>query len=267
MEVRNMMKYQIKAKLNLGITNQNYQSIDNLFIRYSSPFTNLFIDHQNEIFVLEQIKNSDLTLPIVDYGYDGEHFFLVTPYYPTLQSLSMVKLTNQVLTQVATIIKQLWETKINTNNQIKTFNPKQFLITLKSAICKQLVNLTTYEKNLDYSKLQPTELVLCHNDLNSGNLVFLNQKLYLIDFEYAMLNDKFFDIASFASETLTTKAEQTYWFNLFNLTPQQQEKVAAWMYYQNILWIYWANYMYEQTKEKIFLTIIDLKLTNLQKNN
>lgn len=73
-----------------------------------------------------------------------------------------------------------------------------------------MVNLTTYEKNLDYSKLQPTELVLCHNDLNSGNLVFLNQKLYLIDFEYAMLNDKFFDIASFASETLTTKAEQTY---------------------------------------------------------
>lgn len=70
-----MIKYQIKAKLNLGITNQNYQSIDNLFIRYSSPFTNLFIDHQNEIFVLEQIKNSDLTLPIVDYGYDGEHFF------------------------------------------------------------------------------------------------------------------------------------------------------------------------------------------------
>ncbi len=262
-----MMKYQIKTKLNLGITNQNYKSIDNLFIRYSNSFTDLFIDHKNEIFVLEQIKNAYLTLPIVDYGYDGDNFFLVTPYYPTLQSLSAVKITNQVLKKVATIIKKLWETKINPNNQIKKFNPEQFLITLKTAICKQLVNLDPYEKNLDYLKLQPTELFLCHNDLNSGNLVFLNQKLYLIDFEYAMLNDKFFDIASFASETLTTKDQQTYWFNLFNLTSQQQEKVLSLIYYQNILWIYWANYMYEQTKQKIFLKIIDLKLTNLQKNN
>jgi thiamine kinase-like enzyme len=73
-----------------------------------------------------------------------------------------------------------------------------------------LINLAPYEKNLDYLKLQPTELVLCHNDLNCGNLIFLNRKLYLIDFEYAMLNDKFFDIASFASETLTTKGEQAY---------------------------------------------------------
>ncbi|WP_338956099.1 phosphotransferase [Spiroplasma endosymbiont of Polydrusus cervinus] len=261
------MKYRIKTKLNLGITNKNYQSIDNFFIRYSNPFTNLFIDHQNEIFVLEQIKNTNLTLPIVDYGYDNEHFFLVTPYYPTLQPLSAVKITKQVLSQVATIIQQLWAIEIRPNSKIKTFNPQQFLTTFKIAVQKKLVNLAPYEDKIIYAKLKPSELILCHNDLNSGNLVFLDHNLYLIDFEYAMLNDKFFDIASFASETLTTKADQTAWFSLFNLTPSQQEKVAMWMYYQNILWIYWANYIYEQTNQKIFLDIIEGKWTNLQKNN
>ncbi|WP_424527128.1 phosphotransferase [Spiroplasma endosymbiont of Glossina fuscipes fuscipes] len=262
-----MMKYKIKTKLNLGITNQNYQTVDNLFIRYSNPFTNLFIDHQNEMLVLEKIKNSKLTLPIIDYGYDNDHFFLVTPYYSTLQPISAVKLTKEVLKSIATIIKQLWEIKITPNDQIKIFQPQQFLETFKNAIKKPLVDLQRYEANLDYIKLQTDDLVLCHNDLNGGNLVFVEQNLYLIDFEYAMQNDKFFDIASFASETLTTKAKQTYWFSLFKLTPTQQQKVNAWMYYQNIVWIAWANYMYEQTNNDIFLAIIDLKLLNLQNNN
>ncbi|WP_425380538.1 phosphotransferase [Spiroplasma endosymbiont of Stenodema calcarata] len=262
-----MMKYKIKTKLNLGITNENYQTIDNLFIRYSNPFTNLFIDHQNEIYVLEKIKNTTLTLPIIDYGYDNNHFFLVTPYYPTLQPLSAVKLTNQVLEATATLIQKLWEIKITPHDQIKIFQPQQFLENFKTAIKKPLVDLHSYEANLNYAKLQSNDFVLCHNDLNDGNLVFLEQNLYLIDFEYAMQNDKFFDIASFASETLPTKAAQKYWFKLFNLTPTEQEKVNAWMYYQNITWIAWANYMYEQTNNKIFLTIIDLKLANLQNNN
>lgn len=104
MEVKQMMKYNIKTKLDLGITNQNYQTVDNLFIRYSNLFTNLFIDHQNEIFVLEKIKNTKLTLPIIDYGYDNDHFFLVTPYYQTLQSISAITLTKQVLKDIATIV-------------------------------------------------------------------------------------------------------------------------------------------------------------------
>ncbi|WP_338965812.1 MULTISPECIES: phosphotransferase [unclassified Spiroplasma] len=262
-----MMKYNIKTKLNLGITNQNYQTVDNLFIRYSDPFTNLFIDHQNEIFVLEKIKNTKLTLPIVDYGYDNDHFFLVTPYYQTLQPVSAIKLTKEVLKDIAAIIKQLWQIKLTANDQIKTFQPQQFLETFKTALKKPLVALQPYEAKLDYIKLQTNNLVLCHNDLNGGNLVVVEKKLYLIDFEYAMQNNKFFDIASFASETLTTKAEQTYWFSLFNLTVQQQQKVNAWMYYQNIVWIAWANYMYEQTNNNIFLEIINLKLLNLQNND
>ncbi|WHQ37569.1 phosphotransferase [Spiroplasma sp. SV19] len=261
------MKYNIKTKLNLGITNQNYQTVDNLFIRYSNPFTNLFIDHQNEILVLEKIKNTKLTLPIIEYGYDNDHFFLVTPYYPTLQPISTIKLTKQVLKTIAKTIQQLWQIKISPNDQIKIFQPQQFLETFKTAVKNPLVDLQRYEANLDYAQLQTTDLVLCHNDLNGGNLVFLEQQLYLIDFEYAMQNDKLFDIASFASETLTTKTEQAYWFSLFNLTSTQQQKVNAWMYYQNIAWIAWANYMYEQTNNDIFLAIIKLKFLNLQNNN
>lgn len=262
-----MMKYNIKTKLNLGITNQNYQTIDNLFIRYSSPFINLFIDHQNEIFVLEKIKNTKITLPIIDYGYDDDHFFLVIPHYPTLQPVSTVKLTEHVLKNIATLIQQLWEIKINPNDQIKIFQPQQFLETFKNGLKKPLVNLQLYEKKLNYNKLKTDELVLCHNDLNGGNLVFVEEKMYLIDFEYAMQNDKYFDIASFASENLTTRIEQTYWFRLFNLTIEELQKVNDWMYYQNIVWIAWANYMYEQTNNKIFLNIIDLKLLNLQRND
>lgn len=260
------MKYKIKNILNLGITNKSYLSIDNFFVRYSNSFTNLFIDHKNEILVLKKIKNKSFTLPIIDYGYDNNNFFLVTKYYSNLKSFNNIKITNNIIKEFSIIIKKLWETKICKNSKIKIFNPKKFLIIFKNIIKKKIIDLTIYEKKINYSKLYKKELVLCHNDLNKGNLVFLNRKLYLIDFEYSMLNDKFFDIASFISETLISKKKCIFLFKIFNLTLKQQNKVYLWIYYQNILWIYWANYMYEKTKKNIFLTIIDCKLKYLNNN-
>ena len=42
----------------------------------------------------------------------------------------------------------------------------------------------------------PTELVPCHNDLLPGNVLFADDRVWLLDFEYAGMNDVFFDLGN-----------------------------------------------------------------------
>ena len=42
------------------------------------------------------------------------------------------------------------------------------------------------------------ELVPCHNDLLAGNLLQAGDRLMLVDWEYAGMNDRFFDLANLA---------------------------------------------------------------------
>jgi Ser/Thr protein kinase RdoA (MazF antagonist) len=46
----------------------------------------------------------------------------------------------------------------------------------------------------------PKEYVLCHNDLNPTNIFFSNNDIKFIDWEYAGVNDRYFDLASVCVE-------------------------------------------------------------------
>ncbi|AGM24975.1 phosphotransferase [Spiroplasma chrysopicola] len=257
------MKYKCWKKLALGITNQNYLTNNNLFVRYSLPDTAFYLDHQNEIKVLEALKTTPWTIPIVDYGFEENNFYLVSHYLTNSTTIDANNLTPSLLKEASTLLKNLWAIKID--NDV-VFNPKQFLNNFKVKIKTPLVDLTGYEKTIDYQKLAtPTkDLVLCHNDLNPGNFLISKNKMYLIDFEYAMYNDRLFDIGSFISETLTKQEDINLWLTFFDLSPQEKEKLAAWINYQNILWIYWATYMYQERQNPIFYDIILAKYQKLK---
>lgn len=49
--------------------------------------------------------------------------------------------------------------------------------------------------------------VLCHHDLNPKNILFHQQKVTFIDWEYARINDRYFDLASICVEFKLTKKE------------------------------------------------------------
>jgi thiamine kinase-like enzyme len=54
----------------------------------------------------------------------------------------------------------------------------------------------------------PTEPVPCHNDLLPGNVLFSDDRVWLLDFEYAGMNDLFFDLGNLSVNCgLTADAE------------------------------------------------------------
>lgn len=60
----------------------------------------------------------------------------------------------------------------------------------------------------------PVEEVLCHNDLNSQNILF-TKTIKLIDWEYAGVNDRYFDLASVCVEFDLTKEDEEYFLRRY----------------------------------------------------
>jgi len=56
----------------------------------------------------------------------------------------------------------------------------------------------------------PNETVICHNDLNSRNILWQAEKPYVLDFEYAGMNDCYFDLAAISEEFSFSKEQEKY---------------------------------------------------------
>lgn len=55
---------------------------------------------------------------------------------------------------------------------------------------------------------QPKDLVLCHMDLHSGNILLQQEQLWLIDFEYCQLADSSFDLAALSINLAMSSADE-----------------------------------------------------------
>jgi thiamine kinase-like enzyme len=54
------------------------------------------------------------------------------------------------------------------------------------------------------------EMVLCHNDLNPQNCIFFKETIKFIDWEFATMNDRYFDLASFSVEFQFSVLDEAY---------------------------------------------------------
>ena len=72
----------------------------------------------------------------------------------------------------------------------------------------------------------PKEYALCHNDLNPQN-IFFSKDIKLIDFEYAGVNDKYFDLACVCVEFKLDTFKQTQLLDGYFLSTYSIEKLEA----------------------------------------
>ncbi len=90
-----------------------------------------------------------------------------------------------------------------------------------------------------YIAQTPKEYVLCHNDLNPKNILF-GESIKLIDFEYAGVNDRYFDLACVCVEfDLSSENEAYFLTNYFNTQRYSQEKLEAYKVIYKALFAQW----------------------------
>lgn len=115
---------------------------------------------------------------------------------------------------------------------------------------------------------QKGHLVFCHNDLVKGNMLFRDNRLFLIDYEYAGLNSPLFDLASFLSEN-DLRDEETMIFFLRNYYGHKYnnlrlKEVKIFIRFLDLLWFYWAKMMAKKRNNPLYEEIANNKLKHLE---
>lgn len=248
-------------KLDKGVSNQNYLLIvhdSKYIVRVPYLDNNHIFNREQEAHILPLVQ--DLDVPNIYFDsttgikittcIDGVYEFDICPYQDKIE-------------RAATLLK-----KLHAKPCVDfSFHPIETMYTYANKIKEPLFDLSTYLKIIDTVKSLSTTQVLCHNDVVAGNLLFGEDRDYLIDYEYAATNDPLFDVMSFISEnqitdpTLRQRFYNTY-FDNYNETTLY--KLNVWEAFHNILWCYWAMMMFETRQESIYQKIATDKYQALQ---
>lgn len=253
--------YNLQPLITNGLTNNVFLINNQYFLKLSKPINQPFLNFTNELNVITLIQWAKFTLPIIEYKLINNQLQILMPYYHDLLTLNAQPIDQDLLITLSLLIKKLHHITFNNTIAIMTWNALEQLHLYCNLITLDINFLDLKTKIINWiNNYQPAKLVLCHNDLTLNNFVKKNNTWYLIDWDFACWNDPLFDIASFASESLNNDEEIKLWFKCFNLTQTQINTVKNWMVYQNLIWYYWAYYLYDQTKIAVYKQIGDHKL-------
>lgn len=89
-----------------------------------------------------------------------------------------------------------------------------------------------FQTNLLFKKLKKfkKEHVLCHHDLNPRNIIFQKNSIKIIDWEYAGVNDRYFDLATVVEEFAFDKKEVTTFLQTYFTCKEKINYEKLWTY-------------------------------------
>ena len=249
------MKIIKKEYIEQGLTNNNYLltlSDDSKIVHRIPKNHNLNFDYKNEEKIIKLIQPLNISVKELYFNNKtGEKYSEYIDNYSYFNNKS-----KKQLKEIALTLKKLHSLKVD-------FDFKMF--DKLNEFKKNNENLFSFEENiLDLlRKYQKDEdMVLCHNDLVKGNLLF-KDKLYLIDYEYASNNYKEFDLASLLSENNIESINNIkYFLNCYydkEINNEEFIKVITYYIFEDMLWSYWAINFYKLEHKQIYKNIYNQK--------
>ncbi|MDD3383647.1 MAG: phosphotransferase [Bacilli bacterium] len=246
----------------LGLTNNNYKVVtknnNKYIIRIPKKGNEKIFKYKNEELIIFALKNKDIDVPTLYYN--SENGIKITKYIENSEVFDKSSLSiKKKILLVAKKLRKIHSLKVDS----LSFNPLEKLSVFKN----KSSNLFSFEeiiiKNIENQYLK-NKLVLCHNDLVNGNLLFNKENLYIIDYEYSGMNNIMFDLASFLSENdindEKTMIEFLKSYYLDKYDNKIFEDLKIWYIFNDILWTYWAKYMLENEDKEIFNKIYFQKI-------
>ncbi|MEG1474780.1 MAG: choline/ethanolamine kinase family protein [Longicatena sp.] len=247
-----------------GLTNQNYLLTldeDVFVVRIPHYDAKNIVNRHHETLALEAIKGQNIDVETIYY--DEDSGYKVTTYLPNAKTYHECNDPHKI-ERVGALMKRFHNLHAISDAD---FEPIKRYYAYHSLVKKPLYDLRSYESILEDVKAIKNKKTLCHNDWVDGNILFDDNKTYLIDYEYAANNDPLFDVMSFLSENkIYDKAERVRFYTAYfgSITPTNRYQLHIWECFHNLLWCTWAMMMWESRKESIYKDIAKDKYQALQ---
>ncbi|MEL7658589.1 MAG: phosphotransferase, partial [Bacillota bacterium] len=239
-----------KSRFAGGLTNYNYiMDIKGTeyVVRQPGGMTNQMIDRE-----IEKINNTiacELGLNSECFYFDEISGIKISIYIKNSKNIAQadpcdpksIKAVSELMKKTHAIPKNFpnlfdWQEELEKYEQIVKDLKGNFFFDYKE-LKKQLIDFQ--EKNIHNTLSVP-----CHNDTVPENFVVDgNGRTYLIDWEYAGMNDPNWDVAAYILESkLTETAIRDLVQEYYGRTPTEEEslKIKFYMLAQDLLWTVWA---------------------------
>lgn len=255
----NLIKIETQKILNEGISNSSYLINGKYVMRIKSGKHDIFNIPANEGIVIEKLQNQDFIEKVIKFdmhnGNKLSEFIDNTTRLDTPPSIEQVE-------KVARLLRKLHTSDIKINHAFCPFERIEFYKRgYKSEIDPEYERIIIEKSKKIYDSYH---LILSHNDIVKGNLLFKDDKLYLLDYEFAGLNIYLFDLASFISENnITDENLINHFLNSYGKVKRCELDTIIKM--ADILWYYWARFNYMRTKRKVYQLIAKDKLNSIKK--
>lgn len=241
-----------------GLTNDNYivtLSNKKVVLRLPRVENEGLFDYMHESKVHDLIEHLNLEPKLLYYNKDTgikcSEYIENTAVYES-----------KYIERAARLIKTLHDASLKSK---EVFDIKATFHTFKSKIKDPIYDTSFAHHYIDSLKIENT--ILCHNDLVQGNLLFSDDKDYLIDYEYAKDNDPFFDIMSFITENdiMEEDLRQKFYDIYFErkITEEEALKLRHYEIVHHVLWCEWAMMMFELHTQDVYKEIATLKYKRL----
>lgn len=248
-----------------GLTNKNYLIETNhqqYVLRVPCFDAAHIVNRQHETLALQAIEGSDIDVDLIYYdeisGYKVTRYLDQALTFDEYQGQDRIKRVAQLMRKFHHLEKQIGE----------LFDPLAHYHDYCKHIKQPLYDIKSYEYILEEIQSFANSVCLCHNDWVAGNILFDQDKTYLIDYEYAADNDPLFDVMSFLSENNIYDPEDRacfYEYYFDKVTDTTMHQLTIWETYHNLLWCAWAMMMYESRHEECYRVIAKTKYEALNK--
>lgn len=245
-------------KTDMGLSNDIYTfEMDDIVycLRHS---TNPAINADNlELERKIQLALKDKDFEFKEVYFDKNNGIRITYFIDNLKTLKEENNTNKYK-QIIDKIKEFHKINVETKLSFDLVNKyHSYLASIKD----KFIDYSKYEHILDEYINLSKKLVLSHNDLVDGNILYKDNKCLLTDYEFASLNYELFDLVSLLSENKiydkNTRNEIINYYFEGKQTVKDLYEIDIIEKAQNLLWAAWANMMYENnynnTYKEIFI--------------
>lgn len=250
--------------LDTGFNNKNYLINDAFVIRIPRENGDPTLDFSREEKLYKAIEPLSISEKILNIN--TENGIKISKFVHGTRKYVNTP-TNEQILYVAKKLK-----KLHSSNIVVPFGYMMFnkLKVYKDGVDKSLYLNENYENKVlkEVRKIfAKTPMTICHNDLVKDNLLFKFNDVVLIDWEYGAMNNPYFDLASFVSENNLSEEQENFFLSKYfgyKYNQIKKKRVDTFARFQDILFYYWALYLYTRRGDEIYKKIATIKAIRIQ---
>lgn len=247
-EVKNIMH--IKS-LKKGMTNRSFLfeiNKEKYIMRIPGEGTSQLINRTEEYEVYQKIKDLNISDEVIYMN--PENGYKITKYLNDTRVCDQDN--DKDLIKCMNLLKKFHNQNLKVKHQFDVFEKVEFYENLRGPKSLYDDYSKTKEKIITLKKLInqfPKEWKLCHIDANCDNFLFYKdngkEKLKLIDWEYAAMQDPHLDIAMFCIYSMYDRKQVDNLIDIyFNYECDKQIRIKIYCYIAicGLLWSNWCEY-------------------------